>query len=195
MNTKHYFCTGLCALSFVVAACGAAPQKVRVTSKFTEEHAALFEDGIDFIADPVVLEGKWREDWQKEFEQRISLSDFVALARVATVRTDTDLEQRTTYRLVAALEKRLHGKPPKGDLVLRVSEEQDGYATVHGKQERILEQQFIAFVKWYETEEDEIAAHWHLSPASEFNVARVKELLKRRKEPERKTRVVIHRDN
>src|SRR5690349_7765110 len=92
----------LLAAATVLTACGGAQEPVAVvTSPFTSEHAAVFEDGLDLVRDPRVLEGQWLSSWEDEIDRRVTLSDVVALVTVRTLRTDVDLDQRRTYRLVS----------------------------------------------------------------------------------------------
>ena len=52
-------------LPFLIAiayACGGGSIEMHASSEFTEVHAEFFEDGVDYVANPDVLEGRWREE-------------------------------------------------------------------------------------------------------------------------------------
>lgn len=182
-------------LPFFVAfacGCGGGSGQIKTSSDFTVEHAEFFEDGVDYVANPDVLEGRWRDDWQRELEKRLEYADFIGVVTVTTLRTDIDPGRRTSYRLMTKVDKRLFGEAPKAGLTLLVRDGQPGYETVDGNQRRILDERFVVFVKWYENDNELISAHWHLSPASDVIVDRVRELLLRRESSKPQVRVVTH---
>jgi hypothetical protein len=186
----------LSSIFVAVAACGGGSQEVEVqVTPFTEEHAAVFEDGIDFVADPEGLEGRWREDWSRELDQRVSWSDVVAVITIRTIRTDTDPNRETTLRLLAEPSRTLLGEIPD-EIELKVGHEQAGFSTVEGNDRQILNTEFVAFLKWYQAADGSVRPHWHLAPASDPVMSRVEYLLERRREVprerDRRTRTVIH---
>lgn len=175
--------------------CGSAAAPARTTSPFTPEHAEVFEDGVDFIADPTALEGRWREDWSRDLDKRVSWSDLIARVTIHTVRTDTDLDRRSTYRLIAEVDEAYWGEAPEEELTLTVAEGEPGYGTLEGNDRRVLNQPFVLFAKWYDAEDASVKAHWHLAPATEPVVARVEYLIENRlRAPDDRAerRVVIH---
>ena len=180
---------GGCGAATTVAGANAAP--------FTAETRALFEDGVDFVADPGVLDGQWRENWARELDERVSEADIVARVTVHTVRTDTDLDRRTTYRLLVNEDQAYLGSLP-ADIQLTTDEAAPGFGTVSGNERRILNQPFVLFLKW-ERPLDAAAAlpRWHLSPSTEPVVLRTEFLLERRRGRRRSQptrRVHIHRN-
>jgi hypothetical protein len=184
-------------LPFFVAfahACGSGSVQLRTSSEFTEVHAEFFEDGVDYVANPDALEGRWRDEWQREMEKRLEYSDFIGVVTVNTLRTDIAPGRRTSLRLMATIDKRLLGEAPKEGVSLVVRDGQAGYETVDGNQKRILNERFVVFVKWYEDENELISAHWHLSPASDVILDRIQELILRREDAESHVRVVTHKN-
>lgn len=182
-----------------LAACGGPQETVAVvTSPFTSEHEAVFEDGLDLVRDPRVLEGQWLTSWEDELDHRVTLADVVALVTVRTLRTDVDLDRRQTYRLVSRVDRVMLGQNVGEELVLSVREGEGGFGTVQTNERSLLDSQYIAFVKWAEDEDGAVRARWHLSPATDQVAGRVRVLLQRRPEnaEEQSThrRVIIHRN-
>lgn len=182
------------APSAPIAGCGgtSAPQRT-VTGPFSAEHAAVFENGVDYIADPTRIDGSWLREWEQEIDARVSLADAIGLVTITTLRTDVDLDRRETLRLVAHVDRERHGDLPD-ELTLVVRPGQPGYSTVHGNDRRILDQRFVLFVKWAE-EDGTIVPRWHLSPAAERVVRRVNTLVERRHTPVGERRRVIVREH
>jgi hypothetical protein len=181
------------SLALFALACGSSAPPIEV-SPFTEEHAEIFEDGADFIEDPESLEGRWREDWSRDLDRRVTHADVIAVVTIQYLRTDTNPDRQTTYRLIAKMKRTLVGEPPE-EVEMTVAEGQGGFATIEGNDRRILNEEFLAFLKWYRTEAGEIAPHWHLSPASEPIVDRVEYLIERRRDIPRergRTTTVVH---
>jgi hypothetical protein len=176
-----------------VFACGGGGAAEVQLTPFTPEHAEVFEDGIDFVADPEGLEGRWREDWSWDLDRRVTWADVIAIVTVRTVRSDTDPGRENTVRLVVETGRTLVGDPGE-DLELKVHQDSPGYSSVEGNSRRILDHEFIAFIKWYETDSGAVAPHWHLAPSTESVVSRTEYLLERRREipRERDTRTTTH---
>ena len=176
------------------AGCGGGIQSVRVSGEFTAEHAELFEDGFDFVKAPASLEGKWLQGWKEEIEKRVAYSDLVAVVTVNTLRTDVNPERQISYRVVAEIERRIYGDFPYAEIELTVDENAVGYASVNENQELYLNRAFVAYIRWYEKEDGEIAAHWHLSPASDGVVGATESLIAERTENKRvRRKVVVHK--
>jgi hypothetical protein len=170
---------GLLGIGFWGIGCGGGSGAMKMSSKFTAVHAEFFENGVDYVANPDVLEGRWQEEWQRELEKRLEYSDFIGVVTVSTLRTDIDPGRQTNYRLLATVKETLQGDGPEDGLTLLVRDGESGFETVDGNQKRILNQGFIAFIKWYEDENNTVVARWHLSPASNNIIQRIRELLQR----------------
>ena len=175
--------------------CGAAPPTEPTITPFLPEHARLFEDGIDFVANPEDLEGRWRDDWEEELDQRVGACDVIALVTVHTLRADVEPNRRTTRRIVTNVERILFGEMSGSERTLRVAETAVGYSSVAGNERRILNQPFIAFIKWVRDPDGSIQAHFHLSPGAEAVIDRVIELVHLRSgtRPEDRRTIVVHR--
>lgn len=152
----------------VLLAC-AEPEKLNAATlpTFGETDAAFFDDGVDLVRDPQGVGGLWQQDWERELGERVTRGDLVAVGLVHTLRTDLDLDRRTSYRLVMSVERTLKGEAPSGDLTLVSREGARGYASVHGNHEGVLQQRFVVFAKRYRDAVGGIVTHWHLSPASD----------------------------
>lgn len=146
------------------------------------------------IDDPALLEGSWLETWEQEIDLRVRSADVVGYVRITTMRTDTDLERHETHRLVAHIDTLRLGEGIGDELELVVREGDAGFDTVHNQDRRILNQRFVAFVKWtQESEGMPIVARWHLSPASERVVRRVNSLVEARRAPsDDRRRIIVH---
>jgi len=181
------------AALLLLASCGSSAPRI-VVRPMTDAEGVVFENGIDYIDDPTLLEGSWLETWEGEIDPRVRRADVVAYVRITTMRTDTDLERRETHRLVAHIDSLRHGEPGVEDLELVVREGDPGFGTVHDQERRILNQRFAAFVRWEQTTEGgPVVARWHLAPASERIVRRVNSLIEAQRAPdEDRRRIIIH---
>lgn len=184
-------------LALAIAGCGAAAPQVVVTP-MTPEGQAAFENGVDFIDDPSLLEGSWLDNWESEIEHRVTLSDGIAVVRITTVRRDTDLEHHDTYHLVATVESIRFGDVPT-DVSLAAREGDAGYGTLVGNDERLLTppsdhpDHFVLFLKWTRGEDGGLVPRWHLSPAGTGIVQRVNSLIElRRQSTEERRRIIVH---
>lgn len=177
----------------VSAACGGRQAPITGVP-FTDEDRTYFAEGIDLVNDPEALEGRWREDWARELDQRIRRTDVVAYVRIRTVRTDTDLDRRMTFRLYPEAENVLLGRLPE-TLILSSAQGDAGFVAIRNNEQRLLRDRFVLFLKWEQPEgAPEPTPRWHLSPASEPVTARVEYLLERRRGVERtsRARVIVH---
>lgn len=178
-----------CSLLFVVACGGAKPATTVVP--LTPEQAKAFDHGVDFVTSLEGLEGRWRDDWDRDLQARVASADLIALVTVSTLRTDTDPTQRITYRLVAHVDRELVGTDSDQELELAVREEQAGYLTVRENMTRIADKQYIAFVKRGAQGDDS----WHLSAASEQVVGETESKitqLNRAPKKDSRERVIVH---
>ena len=178
----------------LVASCGGPSEEVVRGAPLTAEEEVFFENGVDFVADPEALEGQWRQDWSRELDQRVRRSDIVAYIEVTTLRTDVDLDRRTTYRLFVRQERALLGEVPD-DLMLRSKTGDPGYGTLGANEQRLLNGHFVLFLKWELPEgESELVPRWHLSPNVDAVSQRVEYLLERRREVQvrERGRVIVH---
>lgn len=187
----------LLPLLALIAACAtASPNSVPTTgTPMSAEDRVLFDDGVDFVGDPGVLEGRWRDDWSSELDARVTGADVVAYVQVRALRTDLDLERRTTYRLLIDEVDTIVGELPE-ELALASVEGDGGYITIEGNEDRILEQELVLFLKWeQEAPGAQVRARWHLSPHTEAVTARVEYLAERRRgvsRPQPERRIHVH---
>jgi hypothetical protein len=190
--------TSATLLVLAAVGCGAsttASTETLVTGPFTESHEAVFENGLDLVAEPDLLEGPWLETWEDDLDVRVTLADLVALTTVQTVRTDIDLDRDETYRLVVEVDRSYLGVE-RDELTLTVREGEAGYDSVVTNATRLLQRQFLVFVKWVERD-GAVVPRWHLSPATDQVAGRVERLLRTRRQVERegrgRRRVIVRR--
>ncbi len=170
-------CVGALPSSF---GCGGSAKKVNYTPS-TPEQLKVFEHGVDFVAALEGIEGRWREDWDRELHERVGGADFIGTIHVQTLLTETDPEQVVTHRLVGRVTRTILGNEEK-TLELRVRESDKGFPTIHDNLTRIQSRDFLAYVKWYKDDVGERAAHFHLSPASEPIVSETEKIVGIRKD-------------
>ncbi|MBX3270951.1 MAG: hypothetical protein KF729_11865 [Sandaracinaceae bacterium] len=181
----------------VLAACGGGQVQRSISSPFTAEHEPIFANGLDLVRDPEGMGGSWLRTWEDELDARVSNADLVLGVTVRTIRHDSDLDRRSTFRLFVHVDHRYYGEVEE-ELVLVTREGEAGFPTVRTNERRLLDQQFVAFVKWQRDEAtEEVRARWHLSPATETVVQRVRTLLARHRQiqnpDQSRERVIIRR--
>jgi hypothetical protein len=181
----------------LTAGCGSSAPQI-VVSPMTPEAEASFENGVDFIDDPSLLEGSWLDNWESDIEHRVTLADAIAVVTVTTVRRDTDLEHHDTYHLAISVESTRLGNL-SSDVLLTSREGQTGFGTLVGNDERLLSppadhpDHFVLFVRWAHDDAGVTIARWHLSPAGPPVVQRVNSLIElRRTSSEDRRRIVVH---
>ena len=184
------------ALVLLVWACGSTPAPRPTVTEFTAGDAAHFDAGVDFVANPEALEGRWAEQWNEELEGRVGRIDATALVHVLALRDDVDPTRRVTRRIVLTVDEVLFGPLEGSELTLIVGEDEPGFRTFSGNDERLLRQPFVVFIKWANGPDGALRPRFHLSPASDSVIDRVLGLLERRRGVERerpRTVVVDHR--
>lgn len=154
----------------------AAAAGPRPSSPFSDADSKLFEDGVDFVADPAVLGGRWAEDSESEAFARIDAADVIALITVNTLRTDIDPQQRTNYGLGLNVAEKLKGAFVV-DATLTVSGDAQGFASIDRDRQRLLSERFVVFVKWYAKPDGIVAGHFHLTIASPVVLEQVRSRL------------------
>jgi len=187
----------LLASGLLVCGCGSATPQVVVTP-MTPEGETVFENGVDFIDDPSLLEGSWLDNWESDIEHRVTLADAVAIVRVTTVRRDTDLEHHDTYHLAVVIDNIRFGNIDS-ELLLSAREGEGGFGTIAGNDDRLLQppaphpDHFILYLKWTRDDDGGLVPRWHLSPAGTAVVQRVNSLIElRRQSTDTRRRVIVH---
>lgn len=150
------------AMGVVFALLGCARGSSSVpTVEFAAEDQLLFDNAVDLVDKPVIVESEWRG----EFERRVTRADIIAGVKIESLSSDED-RRGASYRLTARVADRLKGKSVR-ELILRVHDDDPGFQSVRTNEDRLLRDPFIAFVKWeYDPEFDRPVPRWHLSPDS-----------------------------
>lgn len=183
-----------CAACVLVACAAPGAPAAEALPTFDVQEAVLFDDGIDLVENPEGVGGRWQEEWESELEQRVARGETVAVGMVHTLRTDLDLERRTSYRLVFRIEETLKGQTPEGDLTLLAHEGARGYTSVDRAREGVLDQRFVVFVSRFRGADGLPVTHWHLSPSSDAVMRRVRERIAQESPTFREVRVIERRD-
>jgi hypothetical protein len=158
----------------LVVVTGCASQGIDVTTlpRFSEADRTLFDDGVDMVAEPEGLGGPLLAQWEGELGQRLEHSDIVAVGRFHTVRETVDLDHQATHRLIMKVETRYRGKA-KGDLTLGSRHDAPGHETIGRHRDRLLKEKFVAFVRRFRSDRDEVELHFRLMPATESLLQRL----------------------
>lgn len=181
-------------LLLVVACGGSAVTAPPAASPLPAELETIYENGADFVDDPEILEGRWRDDWSQELDTRVRTADIIAIVNVPTVRTDIDPEGRMTFRLNSVIDDSILGDG-SGEIALESHQGELGFTGIRSNERRIQSQPMVLFLHWAADENGENVARWHLSPGTEGVISRVRYLAERRRgiEPEgRPARVIVH---
>jgi hypothetical protein len=186
MNRRPILTTILVTL--LLASCGGASYST-VGAVWDPREARFFDDGVDLIEDPHGTTGIFGFRQKDLLEGRIQLSDFVAIVTVQTVRTSSNMDGVETKHVDVTIEKRLYGDRPERTISLKSESTSTGIGTI-GRHETSLTGRFILFSRWFEKRSasssgtsasssgtKEIAYHFHLTPASPFMLAEVKQRL------------------
>lgn len=150
------------AMGVVCALLGCARGSSSIpTVEFAAEDEFLFDNSVDFVDKPAIVESEWRG----EFERRVTRADIIAGVKIESLSSDED-RRGATYRLTARVADRLKGRSVR-ELVLRVHDDEPGFQRVRVNEDRLLRDPFIAFIKWEnDPESDQPVPRWHLSPDS-----------------------------
>ena len=182
------------ALALAASGCGSTSART-VARPMTAEQAAVYDNGIDYVDNPALLEGPWLATWEREIDQRVTEADAVSYVTISTIRTDADLEHRETFRLTAHSDSIRYGTIDE-DVVIVSARSDAGFETVRGNDTRILNNRFVLFLRWAQADASSpLVARWHLSPASEFIVRRVNSLVDARHGDRTERRRVIIRES
>ena len=164
-----------------LAACGSTTHEIHPSSPFEQVHARFFDDAADFIREPITLGGQWGSDWDEELRGRVGYADTIAVVRIETLRTSIDVERRRTFHLVCTVDRLIRGELPDPErLEVGVAEGTGGFETIARNERRLVEGNYLLFVKWVDLGEEaggEVVPRWHLSPASPRAMADLNRML------------------
>jgi hypothetical protein len=171
-------------------ACGGGKPGAGSTVALSEREHALFDDGVDLIENPEGLSGRWKEDWDRDLDERIAGSDFVATGSVTTLRTEVDPERQTSYHMVFDVDEALLGEPSSKELLLISRDGDTGYGSVVQHRDHVLRRAVLAFVKYGAGPDGASTPYFHLAAPSKVALQRIR-AYNERKTPNRV--VVIER--
>ncbi|QQR89044.1 MAG: hypothetical protein IPJ88_12570 [Myxococcales bacterium] len=154
--------------------CASGPE-IRASSVFSEQDALSFDGGVDWVADPTLLEGEWYEQWYKELKERVSAADLIVKVTIRVIRSDTDLDGNQPFHLYASPSTTYKGQWSNGDLYFSSDPTLRGYNSIRSGKDNVLKKEFIAFVKW-QNSDNRTVARFHLSQSSAKLLATVEEI-------------------
>ena len=179
------------ALAWTGGCGGPAATALRPGRPLAPEEGPLFENGVDLVARPEQLSGRWGEDWSRELQGRAEHADVVLRLRIETVRTDIDPDGRRVLRLEGKVGQVLFGTWPEAQdtVTLRVADTEAGFGTVDGRDAQLMGTPFVAFLRLLPSPDGGVRMRWHLSPATGEVMGRLEPLLRARQRPARRRRV------
>lgn len=138
---------------------------------FLPSDALLFDHSVDFVENPVIVEG-----WRGEFARRVDRADLVAAVRVMSSVAEV-VKRSSALRITVRVDERFKGDSGR-DIELRVGDDQPSYSTVEDSERRILRDPWVVFIKW-ETVDGlpNPVPRWHLSPDTPEVRAKINYLL------------------
>jgi len=157
----------LLVVASLIAGCGPKNTGLTTRKPWDPDHAQYFDDSVDFTMNPDSLSGQWMYSYKIELEGRVSLSDHIVAVRVVNVKHTEDADGRRSKDLLLSVEKDVKGVFPHDTFSLSVSETLPGYDSFSVDDPRLMDKVFLAFLRLYRDEDDEVGIHWHLSPLSE----------------------------
>lgn len=176
-------CSVLAIASLLALGCSSAGTQVRPRAPWEPELADFFDDAADFIEDPGDLEGAWATDYSTGLQGRIDEADLIARVLITTINEDINVEGQRRKHLLATITSVLSGEAPADErLHLIVDDGSEGFDTIDRGERRLFNNRFVAFVRWYESEDGVVRSHWHLSPGSRPVVDLVRRSIEQRRQ-------------
>lgn len=167
-------------ISFL-AIVGCAGGTFRVGETWDPQEASLFDDGVDVVKDYNSISGKWAYRQEKELDGRMQLADFVGIINVLSVQTKSDFEVEAAKRIDIEIVETIYGEAPANKIQLVSTREAPGHQLLLRYEHRLDGNQMV-FIRWFQRDDKSLGHHFHISPASEYVVSKVKaEMDKRRR--------------
>ncbi len=166
----------LLAIALFTVACGTA---FKTGNPWNPGESRLFDDGIDLLADPGKLSGKWGYEAENELDARSNLADMVAVVEILSVQTNTDLDGKQAKRIAIKVVKTLYGSSPSSQFPVISAEDSFGYKLII-RHEASLSGRQIMFIRWFDEENGSLGSHFHFSPYSKALTSSLKTRLESR---------------
>mgnify|MGYP000901230361 CR=1 FL=1 len=173
------FLVPVLASALLLVSCGGGASGPRVSSPFTAQDAAVFDNAVDVVSEPDILEGRWYDDWASDLVGRVTSGDIVMVVNLEAVRHVTTPDGKDSFRLQVSIDRMLLGDRP-AEPAFAAREDEAGYDSIAQNERRILDRPFVAFVKWKQESNGDVVARWHLSPASTGVLATVNQAVQHR---------------
>jgi hypothetical protein len=160
--------------------CGPAsgPGALEPTQEWSEDLAATFDDGFDFVTPLRTIMGTpWFDEYAVQLERRLAEADVVAVVAVRSVLPAGQGQAFGT--LEVDVEEPLLGPVSRGTVLrLDVANGSNSAEQLEAERARIDELgRFVAYVRLYVGETGETRAHWHLSPRDDDLLGTIRRVL------------------
>ena len=164
-------------------ACGCAATSFRVGDEWDPKETPFFDDGVDVVEDISTLSGKWAYRHEKETDGRMQLADFVGVVNILSVQTKSDFNVEAAKRIDVEVVETIYGNTPAGIIQLLSTREAPGHQLLLRYEQRLSGKRLV-FIRWFKQEDKTIGHHFHISPASEYLVPKVRAAMDMRKRKE-----------
>lgn len=148
-----------------LAACGApaTPGALEPTQPWSDSLVEVFDDAADWVTPLRTLLGTpWFDEYSAQLERRLAEADLVAVVRLKTIVPAP--AETASGALEVELEEPLAGQGTRG-LTLRLEVPPAAAMRIEHDGARLEQQaRFVAYVRLYRGELQDVRSHWHLSP-------------------------------
>lgn len=162
---------------FSLLGCGGAT--FRTGESWDPKESAFFDDGVDVFDDYSAISGQWAYRLEKELDARLQLADFIGVAKILSVQTKSDFEVEAAKRIDIEIVEALYGNTPGNNVQLVSTREAPGHQLILRYEGRLTGNQLV-FIRWFEKEDKSLGHHFHISPASEYLVSKVRPVIANR---------------
>lgn len=180
MKQMQVFNTSIVSLFLV---CGCATTRFPVGEEWDPKETVFFDDGVDLVEDISALSGNWAYRHTKETDGRIQLADFVGVVKILSVQTKSDFNVEIAKRIDIEVVESIYGNTPGNIVQLLSNREAPGHQLLLRYEKRLTGKRLV-FIRWFEQKDKTIGHHFHISPASDYLVSKIRAAMDMRKRKE-----------